>query len=260
MSKTKDQYRRWIRDRYGPLHKNDNDDAYKGRKWRINQNCIRDTFIDRYNESPFIPSYMVTVSYYYDQYDMEEVKSNNDRMNKVIDDLFNPRGMDEYVITKDHFIERHKNKLVKKKPQKVLDTIKNEYEFDWEMEVKQGGLHVHTLISGIHDDVITRPNYKIRKLIEKEYGMDQIPISLMQDDWGLEQVKMALLERTLRDRCHYIGTGDNCLKISNRDDYGTYDGYRGWKGMVAYVTKMMYNVDNMVEVYDRENSSILYTE
>ena len=70
MSKTKDQYRRWIRDRYGPLHKNDNDDAYKGRKWRINQNCIRDTFIDRYDESPFIPSYMVTFSYYYDQYDM----------------------------------------------------------------------------------------------------------------------------------------------------------------------------------------------
>ena len=30
--------------------------------------------------------------------------------------------------------------------------------------------------------------------------------------------------------------------------------------MVAYVTKMMYNIDNMVEVYDRENSSILYTE
>ena len=86
------------------------------------------------------------------------------------------------------------------------------------------------------------------------------PSILMQDDWGLEQVKMALLERTLRDRCHYIGTGDKSLEISNRDDYGTYDGYRGWKGMVAYVTKMMYNVDNMVEVYDRENSSILYTE
>ena len=48
--------------------------------------------------------------------------------------------------------------------------------------------------------------------------------------------------------------------ISNRDEYGSYDGYIGWKGMVAYVTKTMYNVDNIVEVYDRENSSILYTE
>ena len=260
MSKTRDQYRRWIKDRHGSLHKVDTNDAYKGRNGRINQNHIRDTFIDEYESSPFVPSYMITVSYYYEQYDMQEVKDNNDRMNKVIDDLFNPRNMSKYVITKDHFIERHKDKLVKKKPQKVLDTIKNEYEFDWEMEIKKGGLHVHTLVSDIHDDVITRPNSKIRRLIEKEYGMDQIPISLQQDDWGLNQVKMALLERCCRERCHYIGDSKKSLVISNRDEYGSYDGYIGWKGMVAYVTKTMYNVDNIVEVYDRENSSILYTE
>ena len=50
---------------------------------------------------------------------------------------YSTQGNGEYVITKDPFIERHKNKLVKKKPQKVLDTIKNEYEFDWEMEIKK---------------------------------------------------------------------------------------------------------------------------
>ncbi len=51
MSKTRDQYRRWIKDRHGSLHKVDTNDAYKGRKWRINQNHIRDTFKDEY-ESP----------------------------------------------------------------------------------------------------------------------------------------------------------------------------------------------------------------
>ena len=51
MSKTRDQYRRWIKDRHGSLHKVDTNDAYKGRKWRINQNHIRDTFIDEYESS-----------------------------------------------------------------------------------------------------------------------------------------------------------------------------------------------------------------
>ena len=72
-------------------------------EWRINQNHIRDTFIDEYESSPFVPSYMVTVSYYYEQYDMQEVKDNNDRMNKVIDDLFNPRNMDEVCNYKGPF-------------------------------------------------------------------------------------------------------------------------------------------------------------
>ena len=110
---------------------------------------IRETIIDEYSNGNQ-PSYMLTRTYHYDQQNRELVEKHNDRMNRVIDDLFNPRGMDDRWIQKDHFIERHKNKLVKKQPQKVKDTIKNEWEFDWQMEVKKGGFHVHTLISGIH--------------------------------------------------------------------------------------------------------------
>ena len=35
-----------------------------------------------------------------------------------------------------------------------------------------------------------------------------------------------------------------------------YDGYIGWKGLVAYVTKTMYNVDMIDTVYDNINSTI----
>ena len=38
---------------------------------------------------------------------------------------------------------------------------------------------------------------------------------------------------------------------------GEFDGYRGWQGQVAYVTKNMYNVDNIIEIYDSRNSSVL---
>ena len=47
------------------------------------------------------------------------------------------------------------------------------------------------------------------------------------------------------------------IDIQPSDEYGSFDGYKGWKGQVAYVTKNMYNVDNIVEIYDSKNSSVL---
>ena len=81
-------------------------------------------------------------------------------------------------------------------------------------------------------------------------------MSLRNDD-GLEIVKMELIEYALKERCDFIGNGSQCLDVSPTSETSRFDGFIGWKGAVACCTKMMYNVDKMVEIYDHKNSSIL---
>ena len=260
MTKTKDQYRKWIRSRHGTIHKDNDSDKHKSKKWRINQNHIIETFIEEYNESGFIPSYMITRNYYYDMQNRRKVVEHNKRMNNVLEDILNPRGTNEYFVMHDHFIERHKDKLVRKAESRrpILNTITQEYEMDYSnVEIRKGGFHVHTLVSTIKDEVITQPNGKIQKAIGRIYGMDQIPISLLQDDWGMTKVKTDLFDYAIRDRCDFMGNSIDSMDIKPASEYSGFDGYKGWKGMVAYVCKRMYNVDNMVEIYDHENNSIL---
>lgn len=260
MIANKVQYRSWIKKRYGSIHQEDEDEKYSTKRWKINQNHIRDTFIDEYSNSGFKPEYMVTRSYYYDQDNIKEVKEDNKRVNDVIDDFFNPREISKYYIVKDHFIEQYKDKLVKKTKKPVLNTVNNELELDWDgstVEIKKGGFHTHSLFSGMDDNIVLNPNGKIRKAIEKIYGLDTIPISLLESEEGLDKVKRDLLDYALRRRCDFIGKSDLSLDIQSAQEYGRFDGYKGWKGIVAYVTKTMYNVDNIVQVYDYENSEIL---
>ena len=258
MSKTKKEYRDWVRNRYGAIHKEDTNDTNKDKRWKINQNHIRETFIEEYSSSGYRPGYLITRNYYYDQQDRYEVVAHNDRMNRVLDDFFNPRGKSEYELTHDHFIERHKDQLVKKDPKAILNTITDEYELDWcQVEIKRGGFHVHTLLSEIDDDVVLHPNKKIRKAIERIYGMDQVPVSLLQSEEGMTQLKTDLIDYAIRQRCDFLGNSKDSLDITPEAEYEGYDGYRGWKGLIAYVTKNMYNVDNMVEIYDSKNSTIL---
>jgi hypothetical protein len=260
MTATKTKYREWIKKRYGSIHQEETEEKYATRKWKINQNNIRDTFMDEYVSSGYKPAYMVTRSYYYEQNNIKEVKEDNKRMNDVLDDFLNPRLSNDYYISKNHFIEQHKDKLVKKSKRPVLNTIIKEWELDWDgssVEIQKGGFHVHSLFSEIDDNVVLNPNGKIRKSIEKIYGLDTIPIILLESDEGLTKVKTDLLEYAIRKRCDFVGKGQLSLDIQASSEYGSFDGYRGWKGMVAYCTKTMYNVDNIVQVYDYDNSDIL---
>jgi hypothetical protein len=260
MTTTKTKYREWIKKRYGSIHQEKTEEKYSTRRWKINQNNIRDTFIDEYVSSGYKPAYMVTRSYYYEQNNIKEVKEDNKRMNDVLNDFLNPRFSNDYYISKNHFIEQHKDKLVKKSKRPVLNTIIKEWELDWDgssVEIQKGGFHVHSLFSEIDDNVVLNPNGKIRKSIEKIYGLDTIPISLLESDEGLTRIKTDLLEYAIRKRCDFVGKGQLSLDIQASSEYGSFDGYRGWKGMVAYCTKTMYNVDNIVQVYDYENSDIL---
>ena len=64
MSKNAKQYREWVRNRASVIHKDDTNDKYKDRKWRINQNHIRETIIEEYNESGYRPEFLITRNYY----------------------------------------------------------------------------------------------------------------------------------------------------------------------------------------------------
>ena len=260
MSKRSEHYREWIRSRHGSIHKTNTDDKHKDKQWRINQSHIIDTFIEEYNSSGFIPSYMITRNYYYVMRNRDKVLEHNERIGNVINDMFNPRSASNYHILCDHYIERHKDKMVKKAEDKrpILNTITQEIEFDFSnVHIQKGGFHVHTLVSEISDEVIIQPNSKIRKSIERIYGTDQIPVSLLQDDWGMTKIKTDIMDYTIRKRCDFIGNSIDTIDITPVTEYDGFDGYKGWKGMVAYVCKTMYNVDNMVEVYDHKNNTIL---
>jgi hypothetical protein len=251
----KGKYRDWIRSRYGSLYKDDTDEKHRNKGWRINQTHIRETIIDEFSNG-MPPSYMITRSYHYDQQDRKKVQEHNDRINRVLDDFFNPRGMSDRWIQKDHFIERHKDKLVKKEQVQVRNTLLNEWEYDWQMEVRQGGFHVHTLLSDPPDDAVTHPSKRVRDAIGRIYGLDEIPLSL-RDEEGLVRVKADLIDRAIKDRCDFLSTSIKSIDIQPSNEYAMFDGYRGWKGQIAYVTKKMYNVDNIVEIYDSKNSSVL---
>ena len=72
MSSNKVKYRNWIRSRHGSLYKDDSNDKYKSKKWRIGQKHIIETIIEEYAESGFKPACLVTRNYFYDQQDRQK--------------------------------------------------------------------------------------------------------------------------------------------------------------------------------------------
>ena len=88
------------------------------------------------------------------------------------------------------------------------------------------------------------------------YGMDNPPLSLCKTDEGLKQIKRDLLNYEIRNRCDFLGNSKDSLDITSADEKAGYDGFAGWKGIVAYCLKDVYNVDTLLEVYDDTNSSI----
>ena len=257
-TKTRNQYRDWIRSRYGTIYKTDSNDKHKKKQWRINQKHIIESFIEHYDGSGYEPEYLITRNYYYEQHDLKKVKADNKRLNNVLEDALNTRGISNYWLNKDHFIERHKPKMVKKHKKHILNTITGELEPDWcNVEIQEGGFHIHSLVSAIDDDVIYKPSRKVQKYIEKVYGVDQIPCGLLEDDWGMTKVKVDLLNAIIRDRCDFLGNSGDSLNITPASEHAGYDGYTGWQGMVAYSCKQMYNVDRIDEIYDKDNSTLL---
>jgi len=256
---SKQSYRRWIRDRNEELFHNNIDDKHSGKKWRTTQLSIINAFIEEYNASGFYPEYFITRNYWYKQYNRDKVVENNKRLTNVINDFIKPTNSKPIFI--DHFIEKHKDKqrTIKDDDAKIVlvkNTISGQYEDDVEYELIEGSYHTHTIVTGIDDDKIFYPNCKIQSAIENVYGMERPPISLLETDEGLIKIKKDLLNYEIRKRCNFLGNSKESLDITPANENAGRDGFQGWKGLVAYCLKDVYNVDTLLEVYDDKNSSI----
>ena len=107
LNSKRSNYRQYIQRRCGNIHRTESNDKHHKKNWKKNLTILRENIIDQYQYNMKKPRYMVTRTYYYYEPDRNKILKHNDRVNRVIDDLFNPRGYDEYHVSKDHFIERH---------------------------------------------------------------------------------------------------------------------------------------------------------
>ena len=112
LNSKRSNYRQYIQRRCGNIHRTESNDKHHKKNWKKNLTILRENIIDQYQYNMKKPRYMVTRTYYYYEPDRNKILKHNDRVNRVIDDLFNPRGYDEYHVNKDHFIERHRPTLV----------------------------------------------------------------------------------------------------------------------------------------------------
>ena len=262
MNKTtlKKHYKEYIREVNGFIYKDDSASPIKKTKqWRINRDHIRNTFIERYIDSGLTPCYLVSISYWHDDYNREKVEENNDRFNKVLNDFFNRYNKDDHTLYVDHFIERREDRLDNKIENKkqVLNTITNQYESDRSnREVVPGSFDSHHLVSYIPDEIIREPGTRVMNAIDNVYGGNGLPFRLRDED-RIEEVKCDLIDYALRKRCGFIGHGEQSLDVRPTDPRKSFDSYSGWKGALSYCTKQMYSVDKILEVYDYRNSNIL---
>ena len=256
---SKQSYRKWIRDRNEVLFQYEIDYRHSGKKWRTTQLSIINTFIEEYNASGFYPEYLITRNYWYKQSNRDKVVEHNKRLTNVVMDFIKPTNIKPIFI--DHFIEKHKDKQrsIKDDDAKIVlvkNTISGQYEDDVEYELIEGAYHTHTIVTGIDDDKIFYPNCKIQSAIENVYGMERPPISLLETDEGLKKIKKDLLNYEIRKRCNFLGNSKDSLDITSADEKAGRDGFQGWKGIVAYCLKNVYNVDTLLEIYDDKNSSL----
>lgn len=215
---------------------------------------ITRSFIKEFEETPYIPRFMITRTYYKYETRRKKIVEHNHRVGKVLNDMFNPRGTIDYHISINHFIEKHQSFLKRDKLDKVLNTITGEYEFDGEKKIVDGGYHIHTLVSAIDELAIENPNRNIRRALP-ELGIDFIHSSFIEEV-GYEDIIADLMDYTLKERCDFIGTSSQSLNITIENPRKSYNGFSGWKGMVAYCCKGMKDADSILEIYDYENNDL----
>ena len=249
-------YRQYIQRRNGNIHRTESNDKHRNKDWKKNLTILRENIIDQYQYNLKKPRYMVTRTYYYYEPDRNKILMHNDRVNRVIDDLLNPRGYEKFHVDKDHFIERHKPNLIRMgedEGRTIVEDDAHENEL-WDMQL--GGFHVHSLLPEIEPEVLQKPNSSIRRRWKELTGSKWIDQKLTATESSRTNIIMNLLKQTFKQRCYFVSRGEPCIDIVDANDKYSYDGYQGWKGLVAYTTKKMYNPDMMLEVFDEKNSTL----
>ena len=238
------------------------------KEWKFNLFQLRSNIIAEIENSNIqLPEYHITISYHQKIRNRSIITSNHRFIRNSIEELFNPRYRGNPTKSSHFFfIERYQSKLLSsdgntyylfnqvKTDNQVVDTITNNKEYDfYDSEVVRGSFHSHILKSKISNEVLMKPNKKLRQLILEVTGNEYLPQNI--DINTLNKVKISLLEALVK-RSSLVGNSNAAVKIVPVSSNYGFDGFLGWKGMIAYATKTCYNADMMVEVIDSDNSSI----
>lgn len=216
-----------------------------------------------------LPEYLITISYYQKIRKREIITSNHRFIRNQFEELFNPanRSNPNYS-TNLFFIERYKTQLLSsdgntyygfnqiKTNNNILNTITNEIEYDlYDNEVVLGSYHSHILKGKISKEVLMKPRKKLRELLLEVTGAEYLPQDISQA--MIEGITKRLLETVCR-RSEIVGNSNASVKVEKQDPKRHFDGFIGWKGMIAYVTKQVWNAETMAELVDGDNSSIVF--
>lgn len=238
---------------------------YEFTKYEFRKNII--DFIETSN-CP-LPEYHITLSYYQKIRKREIITSNHRFIRNQFEELFNPANRSNPNYTTNlFFIERYKTQLLSshgntyygfnqiKTSNNILNTITNEIEYDlYDNEVVLGSYHSHILKSKISKKVLMKPKKKLRKLLLEVTGNEYLPQDISEAT--LEDITKRLLELVCK-KSEIVGNSNASVKVEKQDPTRHFDGFIGWKGMIAYVTKQVWNAETMAELVDGDNSSIVF--
>lgn len=239
------------------------------KKWRFDLFELRQNIIHHIETSKIaLPEYHLILTYYNKHKNRDTITKQHRFIRNTIEELFNPRYRgNPFKSSHFFFIERHKRVLSSSDGIKyylfnqvnvdnmVLDTITNVTEYDLcDADIIKGAYHSHILKSEIPDEVIFKPNKKLRQLIYEVTGNDNIDETI--DTITLKNIKVSLLEAVCK-KSEIVGNSKASVKVVRQNPKYYYDGFYGWKGYIAYTTKTCFNPDMMVEVIDDANSSLL---
>lgn len=238
------------------------------KEWKFNLFQLRSNIIAEIETSNIqLPQYHITISYHQKIRNRSVITANHRFIRNSFEELFNPRYRGNPTKSSHlFFIERYKSKLLSsdgniyylfnqvKTDNIVEDTITNNKEYDfYDSEVVRGSFHSHILKSEISNEVLMKPNKKLRQLLLEVTGNEYLPKNI--DGFLLNKIKISLIEALVK-RSRLVGNSNAAVKVVPVSPQYGFDGFLGWKGMIAYATKTCYNADMMVEVIDSDNSSI----
>lgn len=244
-----EHFRDYINKKYGSCFR-----TKQGASENTFSDMVRNNFIQAYEDSGLRPQFMVSISYFVKEMNLERVKKNNRRINAVLDDMFNPRKIGAFRVSRDHFIERRGPSLRKTSAVRVLNTITGKYEYDFNAEIFAGSFDTHHLIGPIRDEVIDRPNKNIRNALAEIYPYGAIP----RNSWGDPEymiIEKDLISYAIKKRCYkFVGNSAQSLNAIAADSHRCFDGFSGYRGLVAYVTKSIRSAEDLLIGYDSDNS------
>ena len=93
---------------------------------------------------------------------------------------------------------------------------------------------------------------------EREGSAGKPPVADSFGEIDYQSIKLDLMEYALKNRCQkFIGNGKQCLNIVEANADKSFQGFSGYRGLVAYVSKQMTTPEDLLIGFDFENNDLI---